>query len=105
MKPAEMESIIHMLIGQAEEELAALTNLESDFYFNQEMKNELLENMSRRPKYTNYLDMKELINNSTYVASKRIMAIYSLKKETETTIQELRKLLKTLPEDDQPYMD
>ena len=34
MKPAEMESIIHMLIGQAEEELAALTNLESDFYFN-----------------------------------------------------------------------
>ncbi|CAI9263413.1 unnamed protein product [Lactuca saligna] len=78
---------------------------QNDYYFNQEMKNEVLENMSCRPKYTNYLDMKEVINKSTYVASKRIMAIYSLKKETETTIQELRKLLKTLPEDDQPYME
>ncbi|CAI9261036.1 unnamed protein product [Lactuca saligna] len=105
MKPAEMESIIHMLIGQAEEELDALTKLENDYYFNQEMKNEVLENMSCRPKYTNYLDMKEVINKSTYVASKRIMAIYSLKKETETTIQELRKLLKTLHRDDQPYME
>ncbi|CAI9281027.1 unnamed protein product [Lactuca saligna] len=105
MKPAEMENIIHMLIGQAEEELTALTNLQSDFYFNQEMKNDLLENMSRRPKYTNYLQMKDVINNITYVALKRIMVIYSLKKNTETTIQELKKLLKTLPEDDQPYID
>ncbi|CAI9283242.1 unnamed protein product [Lactuca saligna] len=105
MKPVEMENIIHMLIGQAEEELTALTNIQSDFYFNQEMKNELLENICRRPKYTNYLQMKDAINKSTYVASKRIMAIYSLKKETETTIQELKKLLKTLPEDDQSYID
>ncbi|CAH1421336.1 unnamed protein product [Lactuca virosa] len=89
MKPAEMESIIQMLIGQAEEEVTALTNLQSDFFFHKEMKNEVLENMSRCPKYTNYLQMKDILTSSTYDASKRIQAIYKLQKETEATINDL----------------
>ncbi|KAL7613140.1 hypothetical protein Lser_V15G05400 [Lactuca serriola] len=97
MKPAEMESIVHMLIGQTQEELTALTNLESDFFFHQEMKKEVLDNMSRRPKFTNYLYMKDILTSSTYDAAKRIQDIYNLKKETEVAIDKLKNLLKKLP--------
>nr|KAJ0220200.1 hypothetical protein LSAT_V11C200058220 [Lactuca sativa] len=97
MKPAEMESIVHMLIGQTQEELTDLTNLENDFFFHQEMKKEVLDNMSRRPKFTNYLYMKDILTSSTYDAAKRIQDIYNLKKETEVAIDNLKNLLKKLP--------
>ncbi|CAI9272245.1 unnamed protein product [Lactuca saligna] len=47
--------------------------------------------MSIRLKYTNYLQIKDVLNSNAYDATKAIQAIYSLKRQTETIIEDLKK--------------
>ncbi|CAH1444106.1 unnamed protein product [Lactuca virosa] len=85
--------------------ITTLRDVEEEFFFHQQMKQEVLDNMSRRPKFTNYLQMKDVLNSSSYELSERIRTIYRLKKKTEGTIEKVKSLLKKIPENDQPYMD
>ncbi|KAL7585575.1 hypothetical protein Lser_V15G44390 [Lactuca serriola] len=105
MKPQQMEKIIKVLIKQTEEEVTALANVENDFYLNQQTKAEIQANMNRGPTYINYLRMEKLLIDNTYEASKSIQTIYKLKREAEMRMEEPRKELKTLPDDDRPYVD
>lgn len=56
--------------------------------------------MNRGPTYLNYPRMEKLLIDNTYEASKAIQTVYKLKREAEMRMEELRKDLKKLPEDD-----
>ncbi|CAH1429432.1 unnamed protein product [Lactuca virosa] len=105
MEPQQMEKIMKFLIKQAEEEVTALANVENDFFVNQQTKAEIQAYMNQGPMYLNYLRMEKLLIDNTYEASKAIQTIYKLKREAEMRMEELRKELKKLSEDDRPYMD
>ncbi|CAI9263566.1 unnamed protein product [Lactuca saligna] len=66
---------------------------------------EIMEKVSCRPKYANYLQMKAVLATSIHDGAKAIQTIYSLKRETESIIEKMKIEMKKIPEDDQPYMD
>ncbi|CAI9269788.1 unnamed protein product [Lactuca saligna] len=105
MKPQEMEKIIKVLIKQEEDEATALENVENDFYLNYQKKPHIQASMSRRPRYLNYVLMDKLVVDNTYEASKAIQTIYKLKREAEMRMEELKKEVKKLLEDDRAYVD
>ncbi|CAH1441637.1 unnamed protein product [Lactuca virosa] len=98
-----MENILKLLIQQLENENLSLENLQDKYFDHQQTKDKVMEEMNRRPKYNNFLQMEKLLLNNRYEVAKMIAAIHNLKKKAESMIDDLKKEIKNLPQDDQPY--
>lgn len=69
------------------------------------MREEILENMSCRPKFTNYLQIKDTLTASTYDGAKQSKPSIAWRRKQNWTSTTWKKQLKKVPEDDHPYMD
>lgn len=98
-----MENILELLIQQLQSEKLLLENLQDEYFDHQQTKDRVMEEMSRRPKYNNFLQIGKVLLSIKYEVAKMIEVIHNLKKKTESMIYNLKKEIKNLPEDDQPY--
>lgn len=90
-----MENILELLIQQLQDEKLSLENLQDEYFDHQQTKDRVMEEMSRRPKYNNFLQMEKVLLSNKYEVAKMIEAIHNLKKKTESMIYNLKKEIKT----------
>lgn len=100
-----MKSILNNLISHEEAEQLSLTNMEEEVHEHQKYKKKkLMEEMTSKPSYNNYLTMQQIVFETNYEAGRMLKIMHEMRKKHEEVIKKLKRNIKELPKDIHPYV-
>ncbi|CAI9259841.1 unnamed protein product [Lactuca saligna] len=104
MKPQQMETILTNLIAHYEAEKLSIKNMQDECWEHQSYKKELMTEMDSKPSYENYMRMQKLVLDNNYETAKMLKAMQEMENKYDELINNLKKEIKSLPEDKHPYV-